>query len=997
MRLPHARITARRAVAFGILPLLVIAGMIGLQASTAPAASGVFSLDRLRLGGPTGNEDYLFTAGNVIYPDGGADTGSYYKSVVTDSGGTVRNAGFPCTPASSFSSTDNAYTIQPSDPASTGTGWKYTLKQYATADCTGGAAKTASKTFYVAQATVYADAALTTPKSFFGAGATAYVTATGATPSLTGWSTTWILPSGATACANTSGTDRPDSSSSSNLPPKWTASYLQYRPNTTATGSAWNREANYDVRPCPSFGAGNEGTWKLRLDGNATNFVVLTVFTVDTTRPPAPTITSSPADLSKTASATFGFSDSEGGVGFRCQFDGAAFTACSSPTLYPSLSDGSHTFRVKAVDAAGNESDTTARTWTVDTTPPPSPTINSFPANPSNSVDASFGFSDTEVGAGFRCQLDGGGFGACSSPATYSGLAEGSHTFDVVAVDTAGNESGATTHTWTIDTTPPLVFLTTPADGSSTTDPKPTFSGSAGSANGDSSAVTVLVYSGSSATGTPVRTLSIVAGLDGSYSAAPSDPLPNGTYTAQAQQMDLAGNTGTSTANTFTVGVPASPENVSPPTISGTPQKGQTLTAAAGTWSGTPPPSYSYQWRRCDSGGANCVDIPNATEQSYALTDGDVGATIRVAVTGSNDFGSSTVSSAATQVVVVTVNAPSNTAPPTISGTAAVGETLAADPGQWSGAPAPSYTYQWRRCDSGGASCVDISGATAQNYVLAEADVDATVRVVVTAVNDVGSSTATSDPTAVVVQEPTNTSSPTISGTLREGQTLTANPGTWSGTQPISYAYQWSRCEEDDADCGVIPGATSATYTLTPAEAGMRISVSVTASNSIGTQTAATAMTPVVQAVSPDNIDAPTISGTAEKGQTLTASPGTWGGTPPMSYAYSWQRCDSTGAGCVAISGASSQSYSLTVSDIGSTIRVKVTASNSAGSSSALSDATNPVAGVYRAGVLADNPVGYWRLGETGGTTAADQTANNDSGTYLNGITLGAAGALVGD
>jgi hypothetical protein len=309
------------------------------------------------------------------------------------------------------------------------------------------------------------------------------------------------------------------------------------------------------------------------------------------------------------------------------------------------------------------------------------------------------------------------------------------------------------------------------------------------------------------------------------------------------------------------------------------------------------------------------------------------------------------------------------------------------------GSPPPTYSYQWRRCDSGGDNCVNIAGATGQSYAVAEADVDATIRVSVKAVNDAGSATATSNQTAVVVGEPTNTSLPIISGTLREGRTLTGNPGTWSGTQPITYAYQWNRCEEDDADCGIIAGATSATYTLTPAEAGMRISLSVTASNSVGSQTATTAMTLVVQAVSPDNMDIPTITGTAQKGQTLTASTGTWGGTPQISFAYSWQRCDSTGAGCVAISGAGGQSYSPTVSDIGSTIRVKVTGSNAAGSSSALSDATASVAGVYRSDVLADNPVGYWRLGETSGTTATDETANNHSGTYQNGVTLGAAGA----
>src|SRR5207237_1538704 len=90
------------------------------------------------------------------------------------------------------------------------------------------------------------------------------------------------------------------------------------------------------------------------------------------------------------------------------------------------------------------------------------------------------------------------------------------------------------------------------------------------------------------------------------------------------------------------VQAPVAPSNGSPPTVSGTAQAGQTLTAGAGSWTGTAPISYAYQWRRCDSAGAGCVDIGAATATTYALTSSDVGATIRVAVTASNSAGSST-------------------------------------------------------------------------------------------------------------------------------------------------------------------------------------------------------------------------------------------------------------------------------------------------------------------------------------------------------------------
>ena len=105
--------------------------------------------------------------------------------------------------------------------------------------------------------------------------------------------------------------------------------------------------------------------------------------------------------------------------------------------------------------------------------------------------------------------------------------------------------------------------------------------------------------------------------------------------------------------------------------------------------------------------------------------------------------------------------------------------------------------------------------------------------------------------------------------------------------------------------------------------------------------TGATAATVVATAAAagtaPSNTAPPTLSGTARIGETLTASQGTWNGTTPISYAYQWQRCDKNGAGCNAITGATSTSYTLTAADQDNTLRVRVTASNSAGSSTATS------------------------------------------------------------
>jgi Disaggregatase related len=193
------------------------------------------------------------------------------------------------------------------------------------------------------------------------------------------------------------------------------------------------------------------------------------------------------------------------------------------------------------------------------------------------------------------------------------------------------------------------------------------------------------------------------------------------------------------------------PMNTSPPSISGSVRPGQTLTGAAGAWSGTTPIAYAYQWRRCDSTGAGCTDLSGATSQSYTLATADVGSTIRLVVTASNVAGSSTATSAATGVVSATAVAPTNTAPPTISGTAQVGAPMTASPGAWSGTSPISYGYQWRRCDATGNSCVGIVGGNAQAYTVSTADVAATLRVAVTATNSAGGVTATSAASAVVV------------------------------------------------------------------------------------------------------------------------------------------------------------------------------------------------------------------------------------------------------
>lgn len=97
------------------------------------------------------------------------------------------------------------------------------------------------------------------------------------------------------------------------------------------------------------------------------------------------------------------------------------------------------------------------------------------------------------------------------------------------------------------------------------------------------------------------------------------------------------------------VGAQFVPAATAPPTIAGTPQQGQTLTASPGTWENGP--TFGYQWQRCDAAGAACTDVPGATAQTYAVSSSDAGTTLRVNVTATNRFGTGTAQSAQTAVV----------------------------------------------------------------------------------------------------------------------------------------------------------------------------------------------------------------------------------------------------------------------------------------------------------------------------------------------------------
>jgi hypothetical protein len=149
-----------------------------------------------------------------------------------------------------------------------------------------------------------------------------------------------------------------------------------------------------------------------------------------------------------------------------------------------------------------------------------------------------------------------------------------------------------------------------------------------------------------------------------------------------------------------------------------------------------------------------------------------------------------------------------------------------------------------------GSDCASVGGATTSRYVLTGGDVGRRIRVRVTATNADGSTTVASNPTEAVVNAgvPVNTRRPTISGRAELGQQLRVEPGRWSGTQPITYAYQWLRCDSRGDNCVTQPGFVDDNYTVREGDIGKRLRVRVTATNGAGLASALTSATSVVAA-----------------------------------------------------------------------------------------------------------------------------------------------------
>ena len=433
----------------------------------------------------------------------------------------------------------------------------------------------------------------------------------------------------------------------------------------------------------------------------------------------------------------------------------------------------------------------------------------------------------------------------------------------------------------------------------------------------------------------------------------------------------------TSTA-TAAVAAAANTPATGAPTITGTAQVGQTLTAgttAIMDADGLNSVNYMYQWIRVDGTDA---DISGATSITYTLVGADLGKTIKVTVSFTDDASNDeTLTSAATAAVSAAPNTPA-TGAPTITGTAQVGQTLTAGTTaimDADGLTSVSYTYQWIRVDGTDA---DISGATSITYTLVGADLGKTIKVTVSFTDDASNDeTLTSAATAAVSAAPNTpaTGAPTITGTAQVGQTLTA--GTTAimdadGLTSVSYTYQWIRVATDNTETN-ISGATASTHTLVAADQGktIKVKVSFTDDASNPETLTSTATAAVAAAANTPATGAPAITGAAQVGQTLTA--GTTAimdanGLTSVSYTYQWIRVatDNTETN---IASATASTYTLVAADQGTTIKVTVSFTDDASNAETLTSAATAAV----AAAVPNNPPAF--SADTAARSVAENTA----------------------
>lgn len=352
---------------------------------------------------------------------------------------------------------------------------------------------------------------------------------------------------------------------------------------------------------------------------------------------------------------------------------------------------------------------------------------------------------------------------------------------------------------------------------------------------------------------------------------------------------------------------PTPPALVKGPEVSGTPAVGKTLSCTQGEWTGSPPLTFVYKWLRDKT-----EPVKGATANTYTIVAEDETHALSCRVTASNAAGEA---SGESSTVSVAGTAPKNNPAelPKVLGVPAVSEALTCYEGGWTGSKPLMFEFRWLR------NGVVIPSATGSAYIVEPVDEGQSLSCRVTAKNSVGKAEAASSAVLVAGKLKPVEPSPSISGTPKEGQTLTCSEGGWSQPE-LTFKYQWLRENE------TIGGATAKQYKVTSADKGHLLYCQVSARNKRGEEAFATSG-PVgipTGGAAPVNTGVPKILGGLEVGHAATCEHGSWT-NEPTSYVYQWLRDGGS------IPGAASASYVIKAADQGHHLSCQVIAQNAEG------------------------------------------------------------------
>ena len=528
--------------------------------------------------------------------------------------------------------------------------------------------------------------------------------------------------------------------------------------------------------------------------------------------------------------------------------------------------------------------------------------------------------------------------------------AVGSEEADTYSYYDSWNESGISVSkvVWTVTATN---YSPTWSSAPSFSAVQPVVGGAYSTDGGDWGVGTSLTYQWLSCSTTAVKSCAKIRG------ATRASYTPKAADKGKRLRVTITGKNSVGSAlwtSAVTPAVAQAPSLSTAPSVPSVgPLVGVPAVGTAGTAVGSPAPSVTPQWYRCDSAGTtsvatvpvDCESIGGASTVSYIPTSDDLGKYLRLGVVATNAAGSVVSLSKTTQEVR---SMPVAGTAPTF--TPSEGGAYIATAGTWSGYPADiTTTYAWLRCGSDGvaasakpANCAVIADATEDSYTPTSQDTSFWLRVMVKATNTAGSTYWVSEAGPQVVGVPGTASGPGLTVQSSVGSVLQGIAARWNTVSSISPAViAWYRCTDTGTDsftmdvppeCTVIDGAITEAYTITADDLGYYLRYGETTVNAEGTSVALSRPTTEITS-GPYARVAPTVTGTHKVGKTLRAAVGTWSNASGVKYSYAWYSCteagvknERPGAACkLIIAGPTRKTLALTKSLSGKYIRLQLT------------------------------------------------------------------------